>query len=73
MIVKIKLSEIMGRKRITQKKLSEATGIRPGTINSLYHEFAKQIRIDHLAKICAVLECQPGDLLEYIPEENSEV
>lgn len=63
----------MGRKRITQKCLSEATGIRPGTVNSLYHEFAKQIRLDHLAHICSFLECQPGDILEYVTDEQSPI
>lgn len=49
---------------MTQKELSERTGIRPGTISKLYHETAKRLEIEHLDRLCAVLKCQPGDLLE---------
>ena len=70
-LIKIRLSELMGRKRYTQKYMCEQTGIRPGTINLLYHEASKQIRLDHLSAICRVLECSPGDLLEYVPDKKT--
>ena len=55
---------------MTQKELSEKTGIRPSTINEIYHEFAERLSIDYLDKICEVLDCDISDLLEYIPNEQ---
>lgn len=69
-MIRIKLSEILGRYRITQTELIRRTGIRPGTINNLYHERSKRLEIEHLDRICRVLNCQPADLLEYIPDKE---
>lgn len=57
------------KKRWTQKDLSEATGIRPSTINEWYHELVPRLNVDHIDKICEALDCQITDLLEYIPNE----
>lgn len=70
-MIRIKLSEIMGRHRITQSELIRRTGIRPGTVSKMYHERTQRLEMDHLNKICKVLKCQPGDLLEYIPDDES--
>lgn len=70
MAIKIKISELLGRHKMTQKSLSEKTGIRPGTISTLYHETVKRLEIEHLDKLCAALNCQPGDLFEYVQEED---
>lgn len=70
-MIRIKLSELMGREKMTRKKLSELTGIRPNTIGDLYREDIKKIDIQTLDKICAVFQCEISDLLEYIPEKNT--
>lgn len=70
MAIKIKVSELLGRHKMTQKDLSEKTGIRPGTISALYHETVKRLEMDHMNKLCAALNCQPGDLFEYIPDKE---
>ena len=55
---------------MTQKELAIKTGIRPNTINEWYHEFVERINIDHLNRICEVLDCTIPDLLEYIPDDK---
>ncbi len=66
-MIKIYLSRLLGERRITQKELSEKTGIRPSTISEIYNEFIERISIDHIDRICEVLDCDISDLLEYIP------
>jgi putative transcriptional regulator len=55
---------------MSQKDVSEKTGIRPATVSALYHETIKRIEIDQLNKLCKAFDCQPGDLFEYIPDEQ---
>lgn len=69
-MVKIKISDLLGRYKMTQKELAQKTGIRPATISALYHEETKRIEIEHIDKLCSALNCQPGDLLEYIPNQK---
>lgn len=69
-MIKIYLSTILGEYRITQKELSEMTGIRPATINGLYNEYAERINLDHLSKICKALDCSVEDILQYIPDDE---
>ena len=64
-MIRIKLSEVLGRKKMTRKKLSELTGVRPNTIGDLYNEKVRKIDIDILDRICTVLECDIEDILEY--------
>lgn len=69
-MIKIHLSTLMGAKRITQSELSKKTGIRPNTINELYHELADRIRFDHLEVICKALDCKLEELLEITPDKT---
>ena len=64
--VKVKLAE----KEMTQKELAERTGIRPPTISALCTGTIKRIPVEALDEICKVLDCQPADLMEYIPDED---
>lgn len=68
-MVKIHLSKLLGEKRMTQKQLSELTGIRPNTINEWYHDIAVSLRVEHLDRICEVLNCSVSELLEVIPNK----
>lgn len=63
MTVRFLISDWLGKKKMTQKELSDRTGIRPATISALYHDKAKRIELEQLDKICDVFECQPGDLM----------
>ena len=67
-MIKILLSKKLGELRITQADLARRTGIRPNTINELYHEIAYSIKFEHLEKICSVLECDISELIVWIPD-----
>jgi len=62
-MIRIHVSEWLGKRKMTQKELAELTGIRPATISALYHEKTKRIEIEHIERICDVFDCEPGDLI----------
>jgi putative transcriptional regulator len=68
--VRIKVSEFLGKHKMTQKDLADKTEIRPATISALYHETIKRIDIEHIEKLCDVFNCTPGDLIEYHPKQK---
>lgn len=68
-MIKINLSTILGKKRITQAELSRKTGIRPATINEMYHEISERVNLVYLDKICETLDCDISDILEYVPNQ----
>ncbi|MED4903975.1 helix-turn-helix domain-containing protein [Parageobacillus thermoglucosidasius] len=70
MAIRIHISEWLGKKKWTQKQLSEITGIRPATISALYHETIKRIEIEQINELCKAFNCQPGDLMTYVPDEE---
>ena len=64
---------MLAMRDMTQKELAERTGIRPPTISAICLGTIKHLPVDALDKICNVLECQPADLIEYVPTaENGE-
>ena len=67
-VIKFKTAVILKDKEMTQKELSEKTGIRIDTISKMCTGKAKHIPVDVLDAICAALDCKPGDLLVYIPD-----
>lgn len=69
-MIKIHLSKVLGAKRWSQADIAKQTGIRPNTINEMYHEIIQRINIDYLDKLREALGCSVGDLLEYIPNEQ---
>lgn len=64
-MIRIYLSRVLGEKRMTQAELSRKTGIRPATINEIYHELTERINLEHLDRICEVLDCPLSDLMNY--------
>lgn len=69
-MIRIHLSRLLGEKRWTQADLSRKTGIRPNTISEIYHELNERVNLNHVDKICEVLECDISDLLEFIPNKK---
>ena len=55
---------------LTQKELAERTGIRPPTVSAICTGAVKHLPVEALEKICDVLDCQPGDLMEHIKESE---
>ena len=51
-------------------ELAERAGVAYGTVFALYHERAKGVTFEVLGKLCAALDCKPGDLLEYEEDEK---
>jgi len=70
-MIKFKVKVLLAMREMTQKELAEKTGIRPPTISAICTGTVKHLPVDGLNKICSVLNCQPADIMEYIPEEES--
>lgn len=68
-MIRIYLSRLLGERRWTQSDLAKKTGIRPNTINELYHELADRVNLEHLDLICKALDCKLTDLIDYVPDE----
>ncbi|OJG78199.1 HTH 3 family transcriptional regulator protein [Enterococcus pallens] len=54
---------------MSSNELAKKIGIAPANLSILKTGKAKGIRFNTLEKICTVLECQPGDILEFVEEE----
>lgn len=66
-MIKILLSRKLGELRWTQADLARKTGIRPTTINELYHEMAERVNLEHLDLICEALDCELSEIIIRIP------
>ena len=53
---------------LKQRQVSDATGIRPATISDIYHSKMKRMDMNVLEQLCSFFQCQPGDLLEFVPD-----
>ena len=69
-MIRILLSSKMGERRITQAELARLTHIRPNTINDLYHELTTRVNLDHLDRICDVLDCDLNEILVRVPDDS---
>ena len=69
-MIRIKLSDLLGKNKMTQKALAEMTNIRPATISKMYYEEVKRVDIKHLNNLCKAFNCEISDLLEYIPDDK---
>lgn len=70
-MIKIKLSDLLGKHKMTQKALAEMADIRPATVSKMYYEEIKRIDVKHLNNICKAFNCEISELLEYIPDEKN--
>lgn len=65
MKIKIKLDEMMARRKIRLNELADKVGITEANLSILKNGKARAIRFSTLEELCKALECQPGDLIEY--------
>ncbi len=72
MAIVVNLDVELARRKMTVTELAEAVGITVANISVLKNGRAKAIRFSTLEAICRVLECQPGDILEYVPDEEGQ-
>ncbi|WP_394388474.1 helix-turn-helix domain-containing protein [Shewanella woodyi] len=68
MKIVVNLDVMLAKRNMRLNELSEKIGISIQNLSILKTGKAKAIRFSTLALICEALECQPGDLLEYLPE-----
>lgn len=66
----VNLDVMLARRKMRLNDLAEAVGITPQNLSVLKTGKAKAIRFSTLEAICDHLECQPGDILEFVPEEE---
>ena len=70
MAIRIVLSRKLGELRWTQADLARKTGIRPATINEMYHYLSVRVNLEHLNRICEALNCDLSEILEYVPSQK---
>ena len=70
MPIVVNLDVMLARRKMSLTELSEKVGITMANLSILKTSKAKAIRFSTLEDICRVLECQPGDLLEYMNEKD---
>ncbi|MDD3959327.1 MAG: helix-turn-helix transcriptional regulator [Oscillospiraceae bacterium] len=70
MPIVIRLDVEMAKKKISLSDLAERIDLSQANLSILKNERAKAIRFVTLEAICRELGCQPGDILEYIPEDE---
>lgn len=64
----VNLDVVMAKRKLKLKDVSEMVGISVVNLSILKQGKAKAIRFSTLELLCEKLDCQPGDILEYIPE-----
>ncbi|MBW8759083.1 MAG: helix-turn-helix transcriptional regulator [Burkholderiales bacterium] len=67
MMIVVNLDVMLARRKMRSRELAERVGITEQNISLLKSGKVRGVRFDTLAAICEVLQCQPGDLLEYRP------
>jgi putative transcriptional regulator len=68
--IKVKLAVLLAQREMLLKDLEEKTGIALNNLSVLKTGKAKAIRFSTLEELCKALSCQPGDLLEYVSDEE---
>lgn len=66
-MIRILLSTKLGELRWTQADLARITGIRPNTINEMYHELVDRVSLEQLDLICEALNCELNELIVRVP------
>ncbi len=70
MTIKSKLAVVLAEKEMKLIELEEKTGISLNNLSILKTGKAKAVRFSTLNEVCKALNCQPGDILQYIPDEE---
>jgi putative transcriptional regulator len=72
MPIVVHLDVMLARRKMRSRELAEHVGITEQNISLLKSGKVRGVRFDTLEAICQVLQCQPGDLLEYRPDEGDD-
>lgn len=69
MAIIINIDVMLAKRKMSVTELSEKVGITMANISILKNGKAKAVKLSTLDSICKALQCQPGDILEYVPDE----
>ena len=73
MEILVNLDVMMAKRKISAGELAERVGITPANLSILKNNKAKAIRFSTLMALCHALQCQPGDLLEFVDDPKEEL
>lgn len=73
MAIVIHIDVMLAKRKMSVTELSEKVGITMANLSILKNGKAKAVRFSTLEKICEVLDCQPGDILEYSKDAPEEI
>lgn len=68
-MIVVNLNNVMSRRKMSLGELAKKIGITPSNLSILKTGKSKTIRISVLDELCRILDCQPGDILEYLKGE----
>ncbi len=69
MKIVVNIDVMLAKRKMSVTELANRVGITMANISILKNQKARAIKFDTLAKICKALDCQPGDILEFDPED----
>lgn len=72
MPIVINLDMMLVRRKIRSKELANFTGLTEQTISAMKNGKVKAVRLSTLESLCDILDCQPGDLLEFIRKDEED-
>jgi putative transcriptional regulator len=72
MPIVVRLDVALARRKMRSRELAEQLGMTEQAMSLLRSGRARGVRFDTLARICAILDAQPGELLEYVPDAPGE-
>lgn len=73
MSITVNLDVMLARRKMRSKELAERIGLTEVNVSLLKSGKVRGVRFETLSKICEALACQPGDILEYVPDTPDEL
>nr|WP_326494300.1 helix-turn-helix transcriptional regulator [Sphingobacterium sp. UT-1RO-CII-1] len=70
MPIKIHLDDMMSKRKMSLNELSQKVGITLSNLSIIKNQKSKAIRLSTLDALCRVLDCQPGDLIKYVEDDE---
>ena len=71
-MIRINLDVMLAKRKMSLTELSERVGVTMANLSVLKTGKAKAVRFTTLDALCRALDCQPGDILEFVPDEEAE-
>ena len=72
MAIIVNLDVMMAKRKMSLGELSQRVDVTMANLSILKNNKARAVRFSTLEAICKALNCQPGDILEYVPDNNTE-